>query len=1167
MNSKDSDRVPGPALLSRRRLLFQMAIGGAGGAAIARQAAAGTRLLAPVSVENPLSSYPNRQWEKVYRDLYHHDSTFTFLCAPNDTHNCLLRAYVKNGVVTRLGPTFGYSKAQDLDGNRSSQRWDPRCCQKGLALVRRIYGDRRIKRPMGRRGFVEWARAGFPRDEKTGAVDAKYMQRGRDGWLPLSWDEAFDLTARALKNIAETYSGDAGEKRLAAQGYDPAMIEATHGSGTQTFKFRGGMPALGLGRVMSLYRLANGLALLDAHVRKVGPDKAVGARHWDSYSWHTDLPPGHPMVTGQQTVDFDLCNFEHAGLVIVWGMNLITTKMPDAHWLTEARMKGTKVVVVACEYSATASKGDEVLIVRPGTTPALALGLAQVLISEKLYDGEYIRASTDLPFLVRMDTGELLRATDIVQNFKLPVLSNGTVTLKKGEKAPDAYRQSGTYLSQEQLEDFGAFVVWDEGRKAPVTVSRDHVGRHFIAQGVKARLEGEVEVKLTDGRMVKCRTVFDVTREVLDGSYTPEQVEKLTWAPADAIRKLARQIAANAGKTLFPMGMGPNQFFNSDLKDRAVFLIAAMTRNVGRIGGNVGSYAGNYRAGFFNGAGQYITENPFDIELDPNVPARSKKYYKGESAHFFNSGDRPLRMGKELVTGKSHMPTPTKVVMLSNSNSVIGNAKGHYELVVNTLKRVEFLAVSDWWWTASCEYADIAFGVDSWAEFKYPDMTISVTNPFLYTFPVTPLPRIHDTKSDLQVSAGISAALAKLTGESRLSDYWKFIHEGKVQPYLQRVIDHGTTTRGYRIDDLERKAEQGIPALLLTRTYPKYIGFEQSMEHRPWWTRSGRLEFYRDEKEFRDSGENLLIHREPIDSTPYEPNVIVAKAHPLLRPKGPEAYGVARSDLSTDTRQARHVIRTVEEVLASRHPLRDKGFEFVFHTPKYRHGTHTTPVDTDIVAAWFGPFGDPYRTDRRMPFVTEMYVDINPADARELGVEDGDYVYVDADPSDRPFRGWDQESNREAYKVARLLARARYYPGTPRHITRMWHNTYGATFGSVRGAQVNSTGLAKNPETGYQALYRTGSQQSCTRGWLKPTWLTDSLVVKDGSGMTMTRGFVLDVHCAVGAPRESFVRISRAEPGGEGGKGLWRPAALGLRPGYENESVKKFLAGGYVHKA
>ena len=90
--------------------------------------------------------------------------------------------------------------------------------------------------------------------------------------------------------------------------------------------------------------------LLDAATRKVGPDEALGGRGFDNYSWHTDLPPGHPMVTGQQTVEFDLNAVEHAKTVVVWGMNWITTKMPDAHWLTEARLKGTRVVVIACEY-------------------------------------------------------------------------------------------------------------------------------------------------------------------------------------------------------------------------------------------------------------------------------------------------------------------------------------------------------------------------------------------------------------------------------------------------------------------------------------------------------------------------------------------------------------------------------------------------------------------------------------------------------------------------------------------------------------------------------------------------------------------------------------------------------------------------------------------------
>jgi nitrate reductase / nitrite oxidoreductase, alpha subunit len=172
------------------------------------------------------------------------------------------------------------------------------------------------------------------------------------------------------------------------------------------------------------------------------------------------------------------------------------------------------------------------------------------------------------------------------------------------------------------------------------------------------------------------------------------------------------------------------------------------------------------------------------------------------------------------------------------------------------------------------------------------------------------------------------------------------------------------------------------------------------------------------------------------------------------------------------------------------------GFKFIFHTPKYRHGAHTTPIDTDMIAVLFGPFGDLYRHDKRSPFVTEGYVDINPADAKELGVEDGDYVWIDPDPEDRPFRGW-QKNKKDYMEFARLLCRARYYPGTPRGVTRMWFNMYGATPGSVQGQKTRKDGLAKNPRTGYQAMFRSGSHQSATRGWLKPTWMTDSLVRKD----------------------------------------------------------------------
>ncbi len=1145
--------------ISRRRFL-KMSLVYVGGLMIAAPRLAAFDFVP--EIDNPLDYYPARDWERIYRNQFKHDYTYHFLCAPNDTHNCLLRAYVKNGVITRIGPSYGYGKAKDLYGITASSRWEPRLCNKGLVLNRRIYGPRRVKYPMVREGFLKWVKAGFPRGQ-NGKPSKKYFQRGKESFVRVSWDEVFDISAKTLSNIAKTYSGERGQQLLRLQGYDPETIEVTKGAGTQVLKFRGGMPLLGITRVLGMYRFANSLALLDAKIRGVGPGSALGARGFDNYTFHTDLPGGHPMVTGQQTIDYDLVCAENAKLIIPWGMNWISTKMPDSHWLTEARAKGAKIVTVTVEYSSVASKSDEVIILRPATDSAFALGLVYVLLKEKLYDKEYVKSYTDLPFLVRMDTLKMLRAEEAVPGFKAPRERRETVVLKKGQKAPSPIGAKGKQIIPEaSLEEWGNFVLWDRKTNAPAGVTRDEVGEHFRKRNLDPVLDGEFEIDIR-GKKVKVRTVLSLISQYVYDSYDPRTVSQMTWAPEEAITSLARQIAENSGKTLIAIGMGPNQFFNGDLKDRATLLVCSLTRNIGTHSGNIGSYAGNYRLAYFDGAEQYMAENPFQPELDENKPVQLKQYFKFESAHYYNHDSKPLRVGNKNFTGKSHMPTPTKSLMFCNANSILGNIKGHYDVVINVLPKIEFVGVSDWWWTPSCEYADIVFGVDSWGEFKFPDATASATNPFLQMFPRSPLNRLHDTRGDIEVYAGIGQALAKIHGDRRFSDYWKFVHDKKVEVYLQRIFDHTSMAKGYNVRELEENAKKGIPALLMSRTYPKTVGWEQANEDKQWYGKTGRLEFYREEDEFIEYGENLPVHREAVDATIYEPNVIVAKEHPAIRPYLPEKYGISKDNLSGEVRQVRNVVMTPSELLKSSHPLKKLGYTHLYITPKYRHAAHTMPVDTDVIALWFGPFGDPYRKDKRTPWVSEGYVDINPEDARSLGIEDGDYVWVDADPEDRPYRG-EKIKGSEEYRLARLMLRARYYWGIPSTVSRSWFHMYGSTYGSVEGHLKNRDHRAQNPKTGYQAMYRFGSHQSATRSWLRPTLMTDSLVRKNTIGQVIGKGFAPDVHCPNGAPRESFVKFTKAEDGGMGGKGLWRPAQIGLRPTYESDAVKKFLKGGYV---
>ena len=98
--------------VSRRELLKRALVVGSG-AAVAdlflpaqflSSASAQSDVPSAFASQNPLAQMPDRSWERIYRDQFAEDSSFVFTCAPNDTHNCLLRAHVKNGVIVRISP-------------------------------------------------------------------------------------------------------------------------------------------------------------------------------------------------------------------------------------------------------------------------------------------------------------------------------------------------------------------------------------------------------------------------------------------------------------------------------------------------------------------------------------------------------------------------------------------------------------------------------------------------------------------------------------------------------------------------------------------------------------------------------------------------------------------------------------------------------------------------------------------------------------------------------------------------------------------------------------------------------------------------------------------------------------------------------------------------------
>ncbi len=1154
-----------------RRTFMKVAGGVTAAVSIPMRNALAFKSLKPaVEVDKPLDSYPDRNWEDVYRNQYKYDRTFPFVCSPNDTHQCRVRAFVRNGVVIRVEQDYEHQDYGDIEGRKPQRSWNPRMCLKGFTFFRRVYGPHRLRFPLLRKGWKQWADDGFPELDWDAREKYKFTSRGTDEQLKMSWDDIIDYVARGMIEIAKAYSGEEGKKRLLERDkYAPETLTHWNGAGTRCFKNRGGMGLLGvIGKYMGMYRFSNTLALLDANVRGVGPDKAMGGRRFSNYTWHGDQAPGHPFVHGLQASDVDFADLRYSKLIIQVGKNLIENKMPEAHWLTEVMERGGKLVVITPEYSASATKADYWIPCRTGISDTtIFLTMTKIIMDNKWYDTDFVKKFTDFPLLVRTDTLKRLKAEEVFADYEMPELD---------------YSIHVQGLKKKQREQLGDFVVYDLKTKGFKAITREDVGKKMVAKGIDPALEGTFKVKVivkdTENKggydshepkweEVEVMTLFDLYKIHLR-DFDVKTTADITGAPAHLIERLAKDCATIKPAAIH-YGEGINHYFHATLHNRATYLPLMLTGNIGYHGSGSHTWAGNYKAGNFQGSKWsgpgfkgIIAEDPFQMNLDPHADGKdiiAHSYAMDEEVAYWNHGDTPLiintpKFGRKSFTGETHYNTPTKVLWFNNVN-LLNNAKWVYEMFKNVNPRIDLIISSDIMMTSSIQYADVGFPVNSWMEFESYEVTCSCSNPFLQVWKggIRPL---HDTKDDVMVPALVAKRMGEILGDGRFADYWKFALEERPEVYMQRLFDGSVPTRGYNVNDMIA-GKYGVPggALLNFGTYPRTPMYEQVVYDRPFHTDDGRLHSYCDIPEAIEYGENFVCHREAIEATPYMPNVIVS-TNPYIRP---EDYGIPKDHMGADERHVRNIKMPWSEVKKTKNPLWEKGYRFYCVTPKTRHRVHSQWSTVDWNLIWNNNFGDPYRMDKRSPGAGEHQLHINPAAAKDLAINDGDYIYVDANPVDRPYRGW--KPNDPFYKVARLMVRAKYNPAYPYHTTMMKHSTNVSTEKSVKAHETRKDGMAMSKD-GYLANFRYGSQQSITRSWLMPMHQTDTLFHKKKVFMGFMHGGEADNHVVNTTPKETLVRITKAEDGGLGAKGVWEPARTGFTPANESKFMKLYIGGG-----
>jgi DMSO reductase family type II enzyme molybdopterin subunit len=366
---------------------------------------------------------------------------------------------------------------------------NPRGCQKGACYSDLQVADSRVRYPLKRAGA-----------------------RGSGQWQRISWD-------RALDEIADR------------------LIDAAVAEGTESIIYDHGTTNAGYGpETAGESRFA----------------AAMRATVLDSWSGVGDMPMGAVQTWGMYNCEGTADDWFRSDYIVVWIGNPVYTRISDVHFMYEARYRGAKVVVIAPDYNATSIHADLWINPKPESDAALGLAAAQVIVAEKLYDADYLREQTDMPVLVREDTGRFLRQSDLKRRGK---------------------------------ED--QFYFWDERKNklAPVPGCEGHGGRSLALGKLHPALTGTFDVTLADGTQVQVRPVFERLRRRLD-DYTPETAAKVTGIAAPVIRRFAHELAAAPTAMIFA-SWGACKHHHSDLIQRTMILLMALTGNQGKPGGGM----------------------------------------------------------------------------------------------------------------------------------------------------------------------------------------------------------------------------------------------------------------------------------------------------------------------------------------------------------------------------------------------------------------------------------------------------------------------------------------------------------------------------------------------------------------------------------------------------
>ena len=243
-------------------------------------------------------------------------------------------------------------------------------CLKGLNQLHTMYSPRRVLHPLKRAG-----------------------QRGENKWEVISWDEALDLAAEQITSTIDKYG--------------PYSFFASVGGGGS-------------------YSFMEAMTLPMAFGSPTVFEPGCAQCYLPRYAMAKYMYGGNDQSVADNAVQ-EIFKVEDnkADTVVLWGAQPSVSQTAESgRGMAELRAQGVKTIVVDPNFSPDAQKADVWLPVRPATDTGLLLCWFRYIFENKLYNEEFTKFWTNLPFLIDPDTKLPVKAEELFEDFVSPTPEN-----------------------------------------------------------------------------------------------------------------------------------------------------------------------------------------------------------------------------------------------------------------------------------------------------------------------------------------------------------------------------------------------------------------------------------------------------------------------------------------------------------------------------------------------------------------------------------------------------------------------------------------------------------------------------------------------------------------------------------------------------------------------